>query len=231
MTEVPHRLWLAGAVALLALTASACSSGMSSSSPATTSASKGASGGADRQAPGSSSGTGPSSGTSSGSSPSPTSGGSSGSGGSGSSGSSGSGSGGSGTSGSNPPSGGTKDTLPSLSDQFNADVTSFKSAANSAQHAVRQLPSNASAQEIAPTVAPLMTAATTFQAQLVNLRWPAGTQPDTQSLNENLGKLTAVIEEAQLSIGFGSANQFRSQLSSAIGAVDGAVSSVSAQTS
>jgi hypothetical protein len=110
-------------------------------------------------------------------------------------------------------------------------VTSFKSAATSAQQAVGQLPSSASAKDIAPTVAPLMTAATTFQAQLVNLQWPARTQPDTQSLNENLGKLTAVIEEAQLSIGFGSANQFRSQLSSAIGAVDGAVNSVSAQTS
>jgi methylphosphotriester-DNA--protein-cysteine methyltransferase len=76
-----------------------------------------------------------------------------------------------------------------------------------------------------------MTAATTFEAQLVNLQMPVGAQPDAQTLNENLGKLTAVIEEAQLSIGFGSANQFRSQLSSAIGAVDGAVSSVSAQIS
>jgi hypothetical protein len=119
-------------------------------------------------------------------------------------------------------------TLPSLSDQFKADASSFKSVASSAQQAVGQLPSNASAQQVAPTVAPLMAAATAFQAQLVSLQWPAAAEPGAQNLNENIGKLTAVIQEAQRSEGFGSTPQFRTQLSSAIGAVDATLSSVSA---
>ena len=73
-----------------------------------------------------------------------------------------------------------------------------------------------------------MAAATTFQSQLASLQWSAAAEPDAQNLNENLGKLTAVIQEAQRSDKFGSTPQFSSQLSSAIDAVDGALSSLSA---
>jgi hypothetical protein len=226
MNTVPARLWLVGAVALLAVTAAGCSSGSASSSTSSSTAGTIASSGT-RGAVGQHSGssTSTSNGTSGGSTQPKSS---AGSGSTGAGGSGSTGAGGSGSSGSGPKSG-SNGTVPSLSDQFNADATSFKSAASSAQQSVGQLPSNASAQQVAPKVAPLMAAATTFQSQLVSLQWPTAAESGAQSLNENLGKLTAVIQEAERSEGFGSAPQFRSQFSSAISAVNATLSSVSAQ--
>lgn len=76
-----------------------------------------------------------------------------------------------------------------------------------------------------------MVAATTFQSQLASLPWPTNARSDSQNLSESLGKLTAVLEEAEQSEGFGSALLFRTELSSAMAAVSRALHTVSAKVS
>ncbi len=121
--------------------------------------------------------------------------------------------------------------LPSLSDAFNADNSSFQSVATTTKKALSQLPSGASDGTISQTVAPLTKAATTYQAELLNLRWTASEKTTAQALSETLGQLTAVLMEPQRAIGFSSVAQFRTQVTTAVGTVVAASSSVSSTLS
>ena len=83
-------------------------------------------------------------------------------------------------------------------------------------------------QQVSQQVQPLLAAANTFQSDVVNLPWSAAMKPKVQSLLNNVGQVSAILNEPQRATGFTSVSQFRSQLKSALGTVKSASASVSA---
>ncbi len=123
----------------------------------------------------------------------------------------------------------TGSTLPSLAVAFADDDSSFQSVASSTQGALKQAGASTSARQVSQLVQPLLTAATTFQGEIVNLQWPAGAAPSSQSLLATIGQLAAVLNEPSRSVGFSSFSQFDGQVKSAISSVASAASAVSTQ--
>jgi predicted Zn-dependent protease len=122
----------------------------------------------------------------------------------------------------------TGSTLPTRASAFASDNAWFQSVASNTQQALNQLPSTASAPQVAQQVQPLEAAANMFQGKILNLQWSAAAKPAVQSLLERLGQVTAVLYQATRATGYTSLSQFKSQLKSAVAAAKSASSPVSA---
>ncbi len=118
---------------------------------------------------------------------------------------------------------------PPLKQQFTADDTTFRSAMSSAQAGIVRLPATTTPQQVAGKLLPLLVAANAYQSQMVNLPWSSSVKPLAQSLTQNVGQLTAVLEQVQHPGVFFSVRQLRTALSEAISSVLAASSAVRAQ--
>lgn len=109
--------------------------------------------------------------------------------------------------------------IPPLQQQFATDDAAFESVLKSVQGSLNHLPSSAGADEVTQAVLPLVAAADQYQSEIVNLPWPGAAKPLAQSLTESLGQLTAVLAGVGRPLVFPSVRAFLSQLSSAAQAI------------